>query len=100
MPASLKSLKRSRRSDIATFRALDIMREVHARAAAGEDIMRMGAGQPCFGAPEAALDYARTMITADPRQGYTEAIGMLSLRERIAQYYHDYYGVRPKPRIC
>lgn len=96
MPASLKSLKRSRRSDIATFRALDIMREVHARAAAGEDIMRMGAGQPCFGAPEAALDYARTMITADPRQGYTEAIGMLSLRERIAQYYHDYYGVKAK----
>jgi aspartate/methionine/tyrosine aminotransferase len=70
-----------------------MMREVNERAAAGEDIMRMGAGQPCFGAPEEALDYARATITSDPRQGYTEAIGMLCLRERIAQYYDDYYGV-------
>lgn len=86
-------MKVSSRSDIPMFRALDMMREVNERTAAGENIMRMGAGQPCFGAPEEALDYARATITSDPRQGYTEAIGMLALRERIAQYYDNYYGV-------
>ncbi|MCB1783916.1 MAG: aminotransferase class I/II-fold pyridoxal phosphate-dependent enzyme [Alphaproteobacteria bacterium] len=92
-----KKFKCSNRSDIAMFRALDMMREVNERAAAGENIMRMGAGQPCFGAPEEALDYARATITSDPRQGYTEAVGMLSLRERIAQHYEEYYGAKANP---
>lgn len=75
------------------FRALDILRQVNELEDQGEHIIRMGAGQPCFGAPKAALDYAAEMIVKDPKQGYTEAIGMPSLRERIALYYADYYGV-------
>lgn len=92
-----KTLKRSSRSDIACFRALDILRQVNEREKAGENITRMGAGQPCFGAPQAALDYGIEMIKKDPRQGYTEAIGMPSLRERIAAYYKDYYNVEVSP---
>lgn len=75
------------------FRALDILRQVNERSAEGIDIVRMGAGQPCFGAPQPALDYAIEMIQKDPCQGYTEAIGMPSLRERIAEYYKNYYNV-------
>ncbi len=89
--------KCSTRSEIDCFRALDILRQVNEREAAGEHITRMGAGQPCFGAPQAALDYGIEMINKDPRQGYTEAIGMPSLRERIAEYYLNYYGVRVSP---
>lgn len=89
-----KGLKTSSRSDIPMFRALDILRQVNERASQGMDICRMGAGQPNVGAPQAALDYAVSMIRSDPRQGYTEAVGMPSLRERIAQYYQDYYGVK------
>lgn len=92
-----KSLKVSSRSEISTFRALDILRQVNEREKNGADIRRMGAGQPCFGAPQPALDYASEIIKKDPRQGYTEAIGMPSLRERIAQYYADYYGVKTSP---
>lgn len=97
MTQTKKNLKLSSRSDISMFRALDMMREVNERAAAGEDIKRMGAGQPCFGAPEEALEYARATISSDPRQGYTEAIGMISLRERITQYYQSYYGAKTHP---
>ncbi len=89
--------KLSNRSNIALFRALDILRQVNEREAEGANIVRMGAGQPCFGAPQAALDYGIEMITADPCQGYTEAIGTPALRERIADYYDSYYGVKVSP---
>lgn len=91
-------LKISNRSDIATFRALDILRQVNEREAEGINIKRMGAGQPNVGAPQSALDYAVSMIQSDPRQGYTEAIGMPSLRERLVDYYKSYYGVTIKPQ--
>ena len=68
------------------------MRQVHDLESQGEDIRKMGAGQPHVGAPMEALEYAASMITKDPRQGYTEAIGMAPLRERIAEYYQSYYG--------
>ncbi len=89
--------KISNRSDINMFRALDMLSKVKEYEAQGIDIARMGAGQPNVGAPKEALDYAVSMIQNDPRQGYTEAIGMPALRERIAQYYDDYYGVKTSP---
>ncbi len=93
----MTKLKPSNRSDIAMFQALDILRQVNEREEQGVDIVRMGAGQPCFGAPQGALDYAIEMIKKDPTQGYTQAIGMPSLRERIAEYYDSYYNVTISP---
>ncbi len=87
------TMKTSDRSDVAMFRALDILSQVNEREEQGIDIVRMGAGQPNVGAPQAALEYAISKIQSDPRQGYTEAIGMPSLRERIADYYKSYYNV-------
>ncbi len=82
----------SSRSDIPMFRALDILSKVNEMDAAGADIRRLGAGQPCFGAPQQALDHAMQVLRDDPRQGYTEAIGTPKLRERISRYYTKYYG--------
>lgn len=87
------TLKTSQRSDIQTFRALDNLRNVNEKIAQGADIIRLEAGQPCFGAPQAALDYAAQCLIDNPVQGYTDALGMLPLRQRIAAYYQDYYGV-------
>lgn len=93
----MKNIKTSQRSNISIFKALDMLRQVNEREALGQNIKRMGAGQPCFGAPQAALDYAIDIIKRDPRQGYTEAIGMPSLREKIAEYYKSYYNVSISP---
>ncbi|GJL85470.1 MAG: aminotransferase [Micavibrio sp.] len=87
------TLKTSRRSDIPMFRALDILRDANERAAKGEDIKRLEAGLPCFGVPQAVLDYAKEVIDRDPRQTYTEALGIALVRDRIALYYRDHYGV-------
>ncbi|MCB9978685.1 MAG: aminotransferase class I/II-fold pyridoxal phosphate-dependent enzyme [Rhodospirillales bacterium] len=91
------TLKRARRSEVPPFRALSILSEVNQRIAAGQSIMRLEAGQPSVGAPEAALDYARERITRDPRQGYTEALGMGPLRVRIAEFYQTRYGLSIDP---
>ncbi len=84
-------LPASKRSDIPIFRVLDILSKVNKLDAAGHDIRRLGAGQPCLGAPQAALDYGIQILRDDPRQGYTDAIGIPALRERISQHYLDYY---------
>lgn len=86
------SIKLSNRSDIESFRVLDNLRAANELVMKGENIMRLEAGQPCFGAPEAALKHAQQVIADDPRQGYTEAVGMPLLRDRIAVNYRDRYG--------
>lgn len=85
--------KPSARSDVPNFRALDILRQVAERTAAGEDIISLAPGQPSRGAPDAALDYARKVLANDTRQGYTEAMGMRLLRDRIAVFYRERYGI-------
>lgn len=90
------ALKTSLRSDIPVFRVLDILRAVNERCAAGEDIIHLEAGQPSFGAPAAALDKACRFINENPCIGYTEALGIPALRERIAQWYQDRYGLKVK----
>jgi aspartate/methionine/tyrosine aminotransferase len=87
------AFKPSKRSDIPNFKALDILREVAERRGAGEDIISLAPGQPSRGAPDAALDYARKVLEGDTRQGYTEAIGMRLLRDRIAVFYRERYGI-------
>lgn len=86
------SIKLSKRSDVENFRALAILSEVAERRAAGENIISLSPGQPCFGAPEPVLQKAREFTQNDPIQGYTAAIGTLPLRQRIAKYYQDKYN--------
>lgn len=82
----------SHRSDIPVFRVLDILQRVNARAAAGEDIVHLEAGQPSNGAPQAALDYAADILKSNGL-GYTEATGMPALKDRIARSYKDRYDL-------
>lgn len=92
------AFKIAKRAEIETFRALENLRLVNEKQAAGADIIRLEAGQPCFGAPQPVLEYAREKLLEDPRQGYTDAMGMLALRERIAAYYdktYDYKDLDP-----
>jgi len=86
-------IKLSSRSDIPTFRVLDILRLVNERAAAGEDIIHLEAGQPSVGAPQAALDEVADILKSG-NLGYTEATGMPKLKERIVQWYADHYGCK------
>jgi aspartate/methionine/tyrosine aminotransferase len=48
------------------------------------------------GAPQGALDAAAAALSSD-RIGYTEALGVLPLRQRICQHYTDEYSIEVPP---
>ncbi|MHA1517048.1 MAG: pyridoxal phosphate-dependent aminotransferase [Alphaproteobacteria bacterium] len=73
------------------FIVMDVMREANERELAGEDIIHMEVGQPATPAPRAARERAAAALSAE-RLGYTEALGMPALRERIAVHVKERYG--------
>jgi len=56
----------------------------------------MEVGQPAASAPKAAISAARLALGAG-RIDYTSALGIASLRERIARHYRDSYGCAVNP---
>jgi aspartate/methionine/tyrosine aminotransferase len=88
--------KISGRSEIPPFIAMDIMKEAHIHAAQGKDIAHLSVGQPSIGAPQRVIDAARRALDSDIL-GYTDALGLPALRERIARHYQEFYGISIKP---
>lgn len=87
------------RSQIDSFIVMDVMRAAAAREAAGERVIHMEVGQPASPAPRAARDALRAALDNDSL-GYTLALGMEPLRERIARHYRETYAVDvPAERI-
>ena len=88
-----KRLKRaSRRSNIASFMVMDVMTAAAKAEAEGRNIVHMEVGQPATPAPETAREAAKRAIDGDTL-GYTVALGMPALRQRIARHYKDWYGI-------
>jgi aspartate/methionine/tyrosine aminotransferase len=79
-------LKASRRGQIPPFIVMDVLREANRRQAAGKDILHLELGQPETGAPRAVIVAARRALDSNAL-GYTEAFGLMSLRQRIAGHY-------------
>lgn len=86
----------ARRSSIDPFIVMDVMREANAHEAEGRDIIHMEVGQPGTPAPRAARERARQALETE-RLGYTDALGLPALRERIARYYQERYKVSVAP---
>lgn len=86
----------SRRSDIDSFIVMDVMSQAAAEEAAGRSIIHMEVGQPATAAPQSARDAAKRAIDSH-NLGYTLALGVPRLRERIAQHYAETYGVTVDP---
>jgi aspartate/methionine/tyrosine aminotransferase len=75
---------------------MDMMREANALAAAGHSVIHLETGQPSTGAPQAVKDAAARALLHDTL-GYTEALGIKALRERIAAHYGERHGIRIDP---
>lgn len=92
----MTKLKASRRGTVPAFIAMEVLREANARAAAGEGILHLEIGQPSTAAPRPVIEAAK--LALDTQQlGYTESLGLPSLRRRIARHYHDFYGIELDP---
>ena len=90
------SLRISARSDIAPFFVMEVMRAAEEREAAGGDVLHLEVGQPATAAPSGARAAAIAAIENDVL-GYTSAVGIAELRERLSLHYHDWYGVEVDP---
>ena len=64
--------------------------------AAGGRVIHMEVGQPAAPAPATAIAAARAAL-ASGRLGYTETLGIPTLRARIARHYRDAYGIAIDP---
>jgi aspartate/methionine/tyrosine aminotransferase len=90
--ANVEGVIASRRSGVPAFIVMDVMQAAAEREARGDKIIHMEVGQPGTPAPRAALEAVRRSLGRDTL-GYTTALGMPALRERIARHYGERYGV-------
>jgi aspartate/methionine/tyrosine aminotransferase len=89
-------LQASGRSDVPPFMVMDVMAAADRIEAAGGHVIHMEVGQPAASAPGTAIEAARTAL-ARGRIDYTSALGIPSLRRRIARHYHEAYGCAVDP---
>ena len=89
-------LRPSRRSDVPPFIVMDVMAAAAQAEAKGMRVVHMEVGQPAQPAPATAIRAAQAAL-AHGRIGYTETLGIPSLRARIAQYYREIYGLDLDP---
>src|SRR5882757_4671463 len=81
----------SGRSDVPPFMVMDVMAAAARIEAAGGHVIHMEVGQPAAPAPKTAIAAARAALDGG-RLDYTSALGIPSLRARIARHYRDAYG--------
>ena len=90
-------LKISNRSLIPPFIVMDVMRAANERAASGSDVLHLEVGQPSSPAPKKVIETAQ-FVLADDKLGYTDALGISLLREKISGHYRVTYGVNLDPK--
>ncbi len=86
----------SRRGDISSFLAMDVMREANMLQQSGQDICHLEVGQPSTKAPQVVLDAARHALDHE-LIGYTDALGLDALRQALSAYYQTTYKVDIAP---
>jgi len=89
-------LSASVRSDVPPFMVMDVMSAAARIEAAGGHVIHMEVGQPSASAPKTAIAAAHRALDLG-RIDYTSALGIASLRERIARHYRDAYRCRVDP---
>jgi aspartate/methionine/tyrosine aminotransferase len=96
LDAAKKLLAPSKRSDVPPFIVMDVMAAAAQREAQGANIIHMEVGQPAASAPAMAIRAAQAAL-AHGRIGYTETLGIESLRTRIERHYRDAYDLALDP---
>lgn len=81
----------SQRGNVPPFMVMDVMAAAARIEAGGGHVIHMEVGQPAASAPQTAIDAARAALGV-ARLDYTSALGIPSLRQRIARYYRETHG--------
>lgn len=89
-------MRNSSRGAVDPFIVMDVMEAARQAEDAGRHIIHMEVGQPGTPAPLRAREALESAMRDNPL-GYTVALGLPALRQRIAQLYGDWYGVDLDP---
>ncbi len=85
-----------RSGEISPFIVMEVMEKAASMERKGEDIVHLEVGEPDFDTPECVKEAAIRAIR-DGKTHYTHSLGVLELREAIAEHYHNQYGVEVSP---
>jgi aspartate/methionine/tyrosine aminotransferase len=85
-----------RLAGIAPFHVMKLLARARELEAEGRDIVHMEIGEPDFPTAGPICD-AGIRVIETGRLFYTPALGLPALREAIARFYHDRYGVEVSP---
>ncbi|MBS1162066.1 MAG: aminotransferase [Proteobacteria bacterium] len=90
----------ARLAEIEPFHVVELLTRARQLEAEGRDIIHMEVGEPDFPTPEPIARAAIAAINAG-KTLYTQALGLPELREAIAGFYRQRYGVNlPATRIA
>ncbi len=89
-------MRNSTRSQVDPFIVMDVMEAARRAEDSGRHIIHMEVGQPGTGAPTGATKALARAMEVDAL-GYTVALGLPSLRKRIALMYGARYGLDLNP---
>ena len=79
------------------FRAVDFLEETVELQAQGQDIVRMGVGEPGFSTAAPIIAAANKAID-EGKTSYTPSCGIPELRQAIADHYRSHYDLLIDPR--
>lgn len=80
-----------RSQKVASFKVMDVMRQANELQAQGHHVLHCEVGQPETGAPKVVAQAAVDALTEPQVMGYTDAFGLLALREKISAHYQKCY---------
>ena len=83
--------------DVQPFHVMAILAQAQALQAQGRDIIHLEIGEPDFPTATPIID-AGIQALQTGKTFYTPALGLPALRERIAQYYGERFGVSLNPQ--
>ena len=85
-----------RAQEITPFLVMEILERAVELEAKGDHIIHLEVGEPDFSTP-ACIKAAADRAIKEGKTGYTHSLGILPLREAIAEHYHNKYGVQVSP---
>jgi aspartate/methionine/tyrosine aminotransferase len=96
-----RALQVARRvGNIEPFRVMEMVKAAGEMTRAGVDVISLSVGEPDFTAPPLVAEAAVRAIQAGATQ-YTDALGLVALREAISAHYAGAFGIEVDPRrIC
>ncbi|MDR5695574.1 MAG: pyridoxal phosphate-dependent aminotransferase [Armatimonadota bacterium] len=85
-----------RTQEITPFLAMEVLEAAQALDPAGTEVIHLEVGEPDFPTPEPIKEAAHRAIQQN-RTRYTHSLGLLPLREAIAEHFQKTYGVSISP---